>query len=179
MRPLTEEEVKTVFEKLNKYLGDNAKQLLERDEKYVFRLHKDRIYYLTEQIAKQCMSFPRKNLVSAGICLGKFTHSKKFHLQITCLEYLAQLARYKIWLKSSGEQNFIYGNHVVRAHLKKITENVPNNSGVVVFNEWDMPLGFGTMAKSSDDAPKAGPEQYLVYHQADVGEYLRCQSDLV
>jgi len=35
----------------------------------------------------------REKLVSLGTCFGKFTKSGKFHLQITCLEHLAQFAK--------------------------------------------------------------------------------------
>ena len=54
MRPLTEEETKIFFEKLTKYIGENIKLLLERaDGVYCFRLHKDRVYYVSEKIMKQ------------------------------------------------------------------------------------------------------------------------------
>ena len=54
MRPLTEEETKTMFEKLSKYIGDNIKLLIDRsDGAYCFRLHKDRVYYVSEKIMKQ------------------------------------------------------------------------------------------------------------------------------
>ena len=54
MRPLTEEETKIFFEKLTKYIGENIKLLLERaDGTYCFRLHKDRVYYVSEKIMKQ------------------------------------------------------------------------------------------------------------------------------
>ena len=54
MRPLTEEETKTLFEKLSKYIGDNIKLLIDRsDGAYCFRLHRDRVYYVSEKIMKQ------------------------------------------------------------------------------------------------------------------------------
>ena len=56
MRPLTEEETKVLFEKLNKYIGDNIKLLLDRgDGAYCFRLHKDRVYYVSEKIMRQVL----------------------------------------------------------------------------------------------------------------------------
>jgi 60S ribosome subunit biogenesis protein NIP7 len=46
MRPLTDEETEKFFKKLSNYIGDNIKLLLEREDgEYVFRLHKDRVYY--------------------------------------------------------------------------------------------------------------------------------------
>jgi len=35
---------------------------------------------------------------------------------------------------------FLYGNHVLKAHLGRITEDTPEHQGVVVFNMNDMPL---------------------------------------
>ena len=54
MRPLTEEETKIFFEKLSKYIGDNNKLLIDREDgTYCFRLHRDRVYYVSEKIMKQ------------------------------------------------------------------------------------------------------------------------------
>lgn len=35
---------------------------------------------------------------------------------------------------------FLYGNHVVKAHLGRITEDTPEHQGVVVYSMNDMPL---------------------------------------
>ena len=86
-----------------------------------------------------------------GTCFGKFTKSGKFRLQIFCLDYLAKYAKYKIWLKASGEQTFLYGNHIAKSHVARITENTPVNTGVVVLSTTDIPLGFGVTAKSTVD----------------------------
>jgi hypothetical protein len=44
MRALTEEEMKTFFEKLANFIGPSIKDMLDRsDEPHVFRLHKDRV----------------------------------------------------------------------------------------------------------------------------------------
>ena len=54
MRPLTEEETKLFFEKLSKYIGENVRQLIDRtDGVYCFRLHRERVYYVSEKIMKQ------------------------------------------------------------------------------------------------------------------------------
>merc|ERR1719231_928056 len=88
----------------------------------------------------------RKQLMSAGVQVGKFTHSGKFRMSITFLDVLSRLARFKVWLKPGGEQSFVYGNHVIKTHLRRITEDVTKNGGVVVFSENDVPLGFGSSA---------------------------------
>ena len=49
MRPLTEEETKTMFTKLSHYIGNNIVHLVDReDTPHVFRLHRDRVYYASE-----------------------------------------------------------------------------------------------------------------------------------
>ena len=45
-----------------------------------------------------------------------------------------------MWIKPNGEMPFLYGNHVVKAHLGRITEDTPEHQGVVVFSMKDIPL---------------------------------------
>jgi 60S ribosome subunit biogenesis protein NIP7 len=53
MRPLTDEETKVFFTKLSDYIGPNIKYLIDRaDEPHVFRLIKDRVYYMSEALMK-------------------------------------------------------------------------------------------------------------------------------
>eukprot|EP00301_Raphidiophrys_heterophryoidea_P023560 c7401_g1_i2.p1 GENE.c7401_g1_i2~~c7401_g1_i2.p1 ORF type:complete len:140 (-),score=21.87 c7401_g1_i2:6-425(-) len=108
MRPLTEEETKIFFEKLAKYIGSNIKLLLDRpDGQYVFRLQKERVYYVSDDIMRRATNFPRESLVGLGVCFGKFTKTKKFRITITALDYIAQYAQYKVWVKPSAEQSFL------------------------------------------------------------------------
>ena len=46
---------------------------------------------------------PRKQLVAFGTAFGKFTKSKQFRLHVTCLDFVAQHAQHKVWLKPSAE----------------------------------------------------------------------------
>ena len=161
-------------------IGKNIKLLLERpDEEYVFRLQKDRVYYVSERIARQAVSVARVNLASLGTCFGKFTKTGKFKLQVTCLDYLAQYARYKVWVKPSAEMSFLYGNHVLKGGLGRITENTPAHQGVVVLSMADIPLGFGTTAYSTQECRKLAPDAIVCYHQGDVGEYLRAEESMM
>ena len=117
MRPLTEDESKAVFEKLANYIvssvwlfwscglflllliskGKNLVHLIDRqDEAHCFRLHKGRVYYVSEASMRFSISVARSDLVSLGTCLGKFSKSGKFKLHITSLDYLAQYAKYKV-----------------------------------------------------------------------------------
>lgn len=53
MRVLTDEETKVFFTKLSEYIGANIKFLIERsDEPFVFRLIKDRVFYMSEALMK-------------------------------------------------------------------------------------------------------------------------------
>ena len=57
MRPLTEEELKIFFDKLAKYVGQGIKALIDRpDGRWCFRLHRDRVYYVSEQQACERMT---------------------------------------------------------------------------------------------------------------------------
>jgi 60S ribosome subunit biogenesis protein NIP7 len=113
-----------------------------------------------------------------GCTFGKFSKTKKFRLHVTCLDYLAMHAQFKVWLKPSAEQSFLYGNNVLKAGLGRITEDTPQYAGVVVMNMADVPLGFGVTAKSTAEVRKLDPTGVVAFHQADVGEYLRDEETL-
>jgi len=179
MRPLTDEETEQVFKKLAKFIGDNVKQLIDRsDGVYCFRYHLDRVFYSNEDLMKRAASISRDNLICFGTCLGKFTKTKKFRLNITALDYIAPYAKYKVWVKPNAEQQFLYGHHVLKSGLGRITDNTPTNVGVVVYSMNDIPLGFGVSAKSTTDCRRADPTTIVVLNQADIGEYIRNESEL-
>lgn len=46
----------------------------------------------------------------------------------------------QVWIKPNGELPFLYGNHVVKAHLGRITEDTPEHQGVVVYSMNDVPM---------------------------------------
>mmetsp|Transcript_16831 Transcript_16831/g.18756 ORF Transcript_16831/g.18756 Transcript_16831/m.18756 type:complete len:181 (-) Transcript_16831:277-819(-) len=180
MRPLTDEEAKVVFEKLAKYIGRNIKLLVDRhDEPYCFRLHKERVYYVSEALMRRATSVQSKQLVAMGTCVGKFTHSHKFRMQVSFLDFLAQYAQYKVWLKPSAELSFLYGNNVVKQGLGRITENTPQHQGVLVLSMQSVPIGFGVTAYSTDECRAVDATSVVVYHQSDVGEFLRSEEGMV
>ena len=45
---------------------------------------------------KRATNIARDQLVSLGVCVGKFTHSDKFRLTIGALELLATYAKHKV-----------------------------------------------------------------------------------
>ena len=74
-------------------------------------------------LPKKAGNVARENLISLGTCFGKFTKTRKFRLHITSLDFLAPYASYKLWLKASAEQQFLYGHNVTKSGLGRITEN--------------------------------------------------------
>ncbi|GAB4824015.1 hypothetical protein N2152v2_011061 [Parachlorella kessleri] len=179
MRPLTEEETRQVFEKLHKFIGKNIKALVDRqDEPYCLRLQKNKVYYVREDLMRRATNIARDKLVALGTSIGKFTHSGKFRLTVGALDVLAQHAKYKVWVKPSQEMQFLYGNHVLKSGLGRITENTPAYTGVVIYSMSDVPLGFGVTAKSTAECRTADPGTIVVFHQSDVGEYLRAEDEL-
>ncbi|KVI03751.1 Pseudouridine synthase/archaeosine transglycosylase [Cynara cardunculus var. scolymus] len=187
MRPLDEAETTQVFEKLFKFTGNNLKNIVESPShegldknpgRYCFRLHKNRVYYVSESLVKRATNIKRENLVALGTNIGKFTKSGKFHLTIQALNLLAANAKHKVWLKPTSEMSFLYGNDVVKGGLGRITDNINAYDGVVVFSMSDVPLGFGIAAKSTQDCRKMDPNGLVVIRQADTGEFLRNQDDL-
>lgn len=179
MRPLTDDEMKLFFEKLQTYIGQSIEKLIDRsDEPHTFRLIKERVYYISDSQLKLATNVARDNLVSVGTCFGKFTQGGKFRLEITCLDYLSQYCRNKVWVKQGAEMSFLYGNNVTKAGLAKITDSVPQYGGVVVYSSTDIPLGFGIAAQPTEYCKDLEPTANVVLHQGDIGEYLRMEDGL-
>ncbi|KAL7672125.1 hypothetical protein ACOME3_007019 [Neoechinorhynchus agilis] len=180
MRPLTDDELKSVFSKIKFFIGDNIKLLIDRaDGEYGFRLHKDRVYYSRLDLIKKAQIFPRKSVQSFGLCIGKFTKSGKFHLHVTALDIIAPYAKNKIWLKESAQMQFLYGQNPLRSGIGRLSEAIPKYDGVVVFSMNDTPLGFGVAAKSTTECRSVvDPLTVVCFNQADVGQYIRNESEL-
>ena len=81
--------------------GKNLIHLIDRkDEPYCFRLHKDKVYYVSEASMRLSISVARPNLVTLGTCFGKFSKTGKFKLHVTALDHIAQYAKYKVYFPS-------------------------------------------------------------------------------
>uniref|UniRef100_A0A3Q2P642 60S ribosome subunit biogenesis protein NIP7 homolog n=1 Tax=Fundulus heteroclitus TaxID=8078 RepID=A0A3Q2P642_FUNHE len=178
MRPLTEEETKTMFEKLSKYIGENIKLLVDRpDGTYCFRLHQDRVYYMRTQAFRTFTVFwkfvPDKWSIGTKCCFSMFGSGSRYadNLKPSCPQF-------KVWVKPGAEQTFLYGNHVLKSGLGRITENTNQYQGVVVYSMADVPLGFGVAAKSTQECRRVDPMSIVVFHQADVGEFIRNEDAL-
>ena len=180
MRPLTDEEFEVFFKKLQKYIGENIKYLLDSDtegEQFVFRIIRNKVYYLSTSLLKQCSVFGKDQLLHAGTLIGQFTKNRKFRLAITSLLILAKYAKVKVWLKNSGEQNYLYGNHALKAHVARVSDNGTKHGGVIVMSLADVPLGFGVLCKGALEFKQSDPTAIMVINQADLGEYLRVEGD--
>ena len=179
MRPLTQKEAQLFFEKLSKFIGDNAKALIERDDgTWTFALHNLRVYYLKESLFKLCPPFAHKLILSAGICMGQFTKHGRFFVQVTALPVIAPYAQYKVWLKPSAELGFLYGQHILNEGIETMTEGTPRNAGIVVYNHNNLPIGLGVALQDSVQRRLAAPTIMVVARQGDLGEYLRSESTL-
>lgn len=82
-------------------------------------------------------------------------------------------------MKSSAEQQFLYGNNVTKAGLGRISENTEKYQGVMVYSMSDLPLGFGVAARSTAECKHIDPLAVVCFHQADVGEYIRSEESLL
>lgn len=183
MRSLTEPETKTLFEKLANYTGRSLNHIIApptptetksgKEDRFVFRLHASRVYYVRLSIANLATSVARTDLLSLGTCIGKFTKTGKFRLHITALDVIAPHARYKVWVKPNGEMPYLYGGNVVKAHVGRWSEDCPEHSGVLVLGMDDTPLGFGVTARSTAEARRIDPTGVVTFRQSDIGEYLR------
>ena len=127
---------------------------------------------------RQAGAIGQDSLIAMGTCLGKFTKTRAFRLKVTCLDLLAQHAKYKVWVKPSAEMSFLYGNHVAKAGVARMTEAIPLHAGVVVLSMGNVPLGFGRAAQTTERAKDLDPAAIVVLHQSDVGEYLREENEI-
>lgn len=95
---------------------------------------------ISEKVMRFATSIGRSELMSLGVCLGKFTKTGKFRLHVTAVDVLSQYARFKVWIKPNGEMSYLYGNNILKAHVGKMSDDIPEHTGVVVFAMNDIPL---------------------------------------
>lgn len=73
----------------------------------------------------------------------------------------------------------MYRHDIIKSGLVRVTDGIPQYSGVVVFNNSDQPIGFGVSARSTGDAAEAEPQKTIIIHEADVGEWLRDEASVI
>uniref|UniRef100_A0AC35UCQ5 60S ribosome subunit biogenesis protein NIP7 homolog n=1 Tax=Rhabditophanes sp. KR3021 TaxID=114890 RepID=A0AC35UCQ5_9BILA len=180
MRPLEPKEAEIVLERLRKYIGDNVANLLTREDgEYVFRYHNNRVFYSSMEVMKAANNVERKKVQMFGTCVGKFSGSGKFYLKITALNILAPYAKHKVWLREKSDLQFTMGNNVLKSQVSRMTDGMESNDGVVLFTLNNIPLGFGVCQKSTIAARQAPPTALVVLRYADIGEYIRCENELI
>lgn len=81
-------------------------------------------------------------------------------------------------MKPSSEMSFLYGNHVLKSGIGRMTEGIPQYAGVIVLSMTNIPLGFGRAAHTTEAAKDLDPTAITVLHQADIGEFLRVEEEL-
>ena len=182
MRPLTDDELKLVFEKLEKFLGNDVRLLLRPtaaadggEQAACLRLNKQTVFLVPEHLMRLATNVARDALVSAGTTIGRFTKGGSFRLAVTCLDLLAKHSKHRVWIKPSSEMSFLYGNHIVKEGVARMTP-MDTYDGVCVYNLAGTPLGFGIAAHPSEYADALDSGANVVLHQADVGEYLRIEA---
>ena len=74
--------------------------------------------------------------------------------------------------------SFLYGNHIGKTGVARMTEGIPQYAGVIVLSMGNVPLGFGRAAQTTERAKELDPTAVVVLHQADVGEYLREETEI-
>ncbi|ORD95080.1 60S ribosome subunit biogenesis protein NIP7 [Enterospora canceri] len=175
MRELKEEEREKVFKKLRIFVGDNLDAMLKEN---VLMLNQSRVFLSDRNLYKKCSQISKKQLISVGRVLGKFTKTDNFKITITGMQGMAKYGLHKVWLQDNGENNFLYGNNALKSHVGRVSENIPMNAGVFVYNKKDTPLGFGLMALCPTSYQKARSGDIVVLVQADTGEYIRQEEKL-
>lgn len=177
MRELKSDENEKVIKKLEKFVGSNLPKIVNDQNKLY--LSEKLVLLINNKIYKKISNISRKNFISAGIMVGKFTRSNNFRISITFLDILSKYAINKVYVKNSAEMNVLYGNNVLKSHLVKIPENLKANESVVIFNTHDIPLGFGITSRSSMSLNIASHNTLSVIVQSDNGEYLRNESKMI
>ncbi|KAG6696924.1 hypothetical protein I3843_09G167700 [Carya illinoinensis] len=135
-------------------------------------------YKIFDSLVKLTTNVTHPQLVSLNTYIGKFTHGGSFHLTIQSLSILTPNAKHKIWLKPTSVMSFLYGNHVLKGGLGRITENITSDGKVEVFSMSDMPLDFGIATMNTQDYRMLDSNGIVVLHQADIGEGLRMEDGL-
>jgi ribosome biogenesis protein Nip4 len=69
------QETKMVFEKLYKFIGKDIKSMIERpDGRFCLRLHKNRVYYVSEALMKKAT-----NVSSSGYSVARAIFMRHMH----------------------------------------------------------------------------------------------------
>lgn len=96
---------------------------------------------------------------SVALCLPIFV----LHLVALCAHY-SMITSLQVWVKPSAEMSYLYGNHVLKSGVARITEGLAPNVGVVVYSMADIPLGFGVAVKGTAEVRSLDPSSLVALH---------------
>lgn len=74
------------------------------------------------------------------ISATKVKSGVSMHVYMYMYNNFPSCVQFKVWVKPGAEQSFLYGNHVLKSGLGRITENTMQYQGVVVYSMADVPL---------------------------------------
>lgn len=66
---------------------------------------------------------------------------------------------------------------MIKAHIGRMTDNIPRYAGVVYYSMSDLPLGFGVASRASEEVKQLEPTAVIGFNQSDLGEYLRVENE--
>jgi len=176
MRELKTEEARILLSKLVKFKGKKLVNFLKINffSFLVFKIQKKRIFFSSLSLYSRIFNFSKKRIGSFGICVGRFSHSKKLKFLIPLLNMLLKYkGLFSAFLKTEGEKSFLFGKHVEKKNVSKLSKNVFKNDGIVLFNKNKIAIGFGEALKSIVFIPKLDLRRILFVNQGDTGLYVR------
>ena len=179
MRALKQHESEKLLAKLSKYLDASTTEVYAHNgQRWVFRIHKKKIFSLPAHMEKYTAQIDKKHLVAIGACVAKLTHSGNIRIIITALPLLSRHVTCKFWVKPNQEQAFLYGNNVTKNGLGRIADSALQHQGCVAYSMGDVPLGFGVTAQSAAQCRRCESNAIALFHEADIGEYIRNEDGL-
>ncbi len=63
-------------------------------------------------------------------------------------------------MKPTAEMQFLYGNHVLKSGLGRITEGTPAYTGVVIYSMTDVPSGVWRDSQGHQRVPESRPQRH-------------------
>lgn len=176
MRELKIEEARFLLTRLVKYKGKKLINFLKVNfiSFLVFKVQKNRIFFSSLFLYSRIFNFAKKRIGSFGICIGRFSHSRKLKFLIPFLNLLLKnKGVFSAVLNGEGEKSFLFGKHVEKKNVSKISKNIFKNDGIVLFSKNKIPIGFGETLKSIVFIAKFDSKMILFINQGDTGLYVR------
>ena len=148
MIELTEDQISKVLESLFQITGPFVKRIFDRSEsEQVFlRAIHGQVFLVSSPLLKFLDGMPMENLMGAGLLLGSFDESNRFHLEITCLELIARISSNKVSINNRVVQKFLNRDTLSAQSITHTSNNLKNSlerSVVLVTNAFGLAIGIG------------------------------------